>query len=323
MNISESPEIIQDVGTVLLRDILQLVIISLFFGIYAVLVLCLIYSYSQGTIISRAKSYMFAATLLMFTGAAIIWLLSMIIVIQSIQDVLLLTDNQLLENKFPKINQETSILSVIQVIIQEVVALLGNIIIVWRAQTLWKTHYIMVFLKGTFIITTVILILNSITSSIGDERLQSWEFFSGVWIQIAQWGLELILNLVATILIAYKAWEYRQSIKAYLIKNKKTQIEIMLALLVESGIVYCGLWIFLIGSQFISIDSFTNQFDVMSLFFTGIYPTIIMIAVSLNNTVEEMSGISISKVHTSIQQELRDVENLVEAERSLKKLGKK
>ena len=40
----------------------------------------------------------------------------------------------------------------------------------------------------------------------------------------------------------------------------------------------------------------------------------IMIAVSSNNTVEEMSGISIPTVHTFIQQELGDARNLVEAE---------
>ena len=40
----------------------------------------------------------------------------------------------------------------------------------------------------------------------------------------------------------------------------------------------------------------------------------IMIAVSSNNTVEEMSGISIPTVHTFIQQELGDAQNLVEAE---------
>ena len=64
---------------------------------------------------------MFAATLLMFTGAAIIWLLDIIVAIQSIQDVLLLTDNQLLENKFSKINQEIGILNVINFICQEVI----------------------------------------------------------------------------------------------------------------------------------------------------------------------------------------------------------
>ena len=64
---------------------------------------------------------MFAATLLMFTGAAIIWLLSTIQVIQSIQDVLFLTDNQPLENKFSKIDQEIDIINVIQLICQGVI----------------------------------------------------------------------------------------------------------------------------------------------------------------------------------------------------------
>ena len=64
---------------------------------------------------------MFAATLLMFIGATIIWLLNIIIVIQSIQDVLLLTDDQPLENKFSKINQEIAIINVTQLICQAIV----------------------------------------------------------------------------------------------------------------------------------------------------------------------------------------------------------
>ena len=39
-----------------------------------------------------------------------------------------------------------------------------------------------------------------------------------------------------------------------------------------------------------------------------------MIVVSSNNTVEEMSGISIPMVHTFIQQEPGDAHSLVEAE---------
>ena len=40
----------------------------------------------------------------------------------------------------------------------------------------------------------------------------------------------------------------------------------------------------------------------------------IMIVVSSNNTVAEMSGILIPTAHTSIQQELGDAHDLVEAE---------
>ena len=39
-----------------------------------------------------------------------------------------------------------------------------------------------------------------------------------------------------------------------------------------------------------------------------------MIVVCSNNTVEEMSGMSISRGHTSIQQELGDAHDLAEAE---------
>ena len=44
------------------------------------------------------------------------------------------------------------------------------------------------------------------------------------------------------------------------------------------------------------------------------FPTAIMIAVSSNNTFEEMSGVSNPRVHTSIQQAQGDVNILAEAE---------
>ena len=64
---------------------------------------------------------MFAATLLMFIAAATILLLTMIAVIYSIQDVLILTDNQLLENKFYKFNHQVGIVDIIQSICSAVI----------------------------------------------------------------------------------------------------------------------------------------------------------------------------------------------------------
>ncbi|ETW82237.1 hypothetical protein HETIRDRAFT_168813 [Heterobasidion irregulare TC 32-1] len=296
MNVSENSEIVQHVGRVILTYVIQVVITCLFFGVYFILVLYLIYLSYQGTIISRAKSYMFAATMLIFIIAAITSLITIINTIQSIQDVLVLIDNQPLEKKFSKINQRLLISGIISYFCRAIIAFLGNIIIVWRAQILWKNHYIMAFTKGIFIVTTMFTIPNYIINALGDINGQDWEFIYSRYFQIAQWGLEFILNLVVTILIAYKAWEYRQSVKAYLANNKKTQIEKILALLIDIH----GL----------SVDIF---FD-LGAFLTGIYPTIIMIVVSLNNTVEEMSRISVPIVHASIPQELGGFHDLSEAE---------
>ncbi|ETW78608.1 hypothetical protein HETIRDRAFT_324082 [Heterobasidion irregulare TC 32-1] len=315
MNVSESPKIVQHAGTVLLGNILELVIISFFSGIYTILMLCLIYLFYQGKVISRAKSYMFAITLLTFFTIAIICLYDIIDVIQTIPNLLILAENQTLENKFSKINQDIKIYNTINLSLQIVNALLGNTVIVWRAQTLWANHYIMVLLKGILIVTIIASISNCVLNSIGSIAIFDLLDYYSLYLQMIQWGLEIIMNSVVTILIAYKAWSYRQSVKTYLAKNKKTQIENILALLVESGILYCALWIALIISEFTSINGLEiDIFSSISMVFTGIYPTLIMIVVSLNSTVEEMSGISISTIHTSIQQELENTNIPAEAE---------
>ena len=56
---------------------------------------------------------MFAATMLMFIIAATTSLITIIDTIQSIQDVLVLTDNQPFEKKFSKINQKLLISGII------------------------------------------------------------------------------------------------------------------------------------------------------------------------------------------------------------------
>ncbi|KAE9400180.1 hypothetical protein BT96DRAFT_654573 [Gymnopus androsaceus JB14] len=54
------------------------------------------------------------------------------------------------------------------------------------------------------------------------------------WLSTA---LNLTVNVVATLLIAYRAWTYHQSTCAIL-RNKKTQVEAILLLMVESGAIF-------------------------------------------------------------------------------------
>ena len=63
---------------------------------------------------------MFAITLLTFLAIAIICLYNMIDNIQTIQNLLILAENQTLENKFSKINQEIKIYDIINLSLQTV-----------------------------------------------------------------------------------------------------------------------------------------------------------------------------------------------------------
>lgn len=81
--------------------------------------------------------------------------------------------------------------------------------------------------------------------------------------QLTSWAFELATNIVATSLIGYKTWyivkfrtrswsslstwhnrTYRRFIRQNIIgKNRKTSIQKILAILVESGILYCFVWV--------------------------------------------------------------------------------
>ncbi|KAJ7595402.1 hypothetical protein C8J56DRAFT_383016 [Mycena floridula] len=54
------------------------------------------------------------------------------------------------------------------------------------------------------------------------------------------------MNLVATLVITYKVWEYRSEIKSHIgdAPSMRTKVEQVLILLTESGTIYCLFWLF-------------------------------------------------------------------------------
>ncbi|KAI0706657.1 hypothetical protein C8Q76DRAFT_801054 [Earliella scabrosa] len=69
-------------------------------------------------------------------------------------------------------------------------------------------------------------------------------FFAGDRWGMAATVLSLVTNCVATLLIAYRAWQHRALVKSQLRQGcPLTRVERTLALLVESGVLYCALWV--------------------------------------------------------------------------------
>ena len=85
--------------------------------------------------------------------------------------------------------------------------------------------------------------------------------YQGIPIGISVCVLSLTTNLLATLLVGYKAWysvmqanhgltgtlttifhrQWRRHLKGYLVSG--SQVEKLLALLIESGAAYCALWV--------------------------------------------------------------------------------
>ncbi|RDX41689.1 hypothetical protein OH76DRAFT_1364096, partial [Lentinus brumalis] len=114
---------------------------------------------------------------------------------------------------------------------------IGDAIVWWRAWVLWKDHRLV-------LCTWVILLLATMNTS---EVSTIGSLFGADGWGIAAAMLSLLTNMVATLLIAYRAWEHRVLIMSHLKGcSTRSQVERTLALLVESGVLYCALWVSLL-----------------------------------------------------------------------------
>ncbi|TBU51707.1 hypothetical protein BD310DRAFT_777137, partial [Dichomitus squalens] len=56
--------------------------------------------------------------------------------------------------------------------------------------------------------------------------------------------LSLSVNLFATVIVAYKAWISRRSLRKFMVSGDMTiRMERLFSILVESGMVYCTIWV--------------------------------------------------------------------------------
>ncbi|KAL1663803.1 hypothetical protein GGF50DRAFT_127735 [Schizophyllum commune] len=98
----------------------------------------------------------------------------------------------------------------------------------------------------------------------------------------------LSTNVVATVLVGMRVWTYRRDIKVHIGPWKsKTRVERALILLLESGFVYCIIWI---ASMAIDITMGTGNlyaYRAIGISYhsiAGIYPTLIALVVALQRS---------------------------------------
>ncbi|ETW84731.1 hypothetical protein HETIRDRAFT_116888 [Heterobasidion irregulare TC 32-1] len=176
--------------------------------------------------------------------------------------------------------------------------MLSDMIVVWRAWTLCSEN-------RKLMVGPLLTLLGSIATAIASMGVQTKVLLKGSIrlgqvagaLQYASWALSLATNLATTSLIGYKAWKHRQSIKDNLGQgNSRTKVEKIMALLVESGGIYCIFWITLLVTNFVTIRVFGRPHSVTDVIvpnavqLAGIYPTVILVLVSLEKTIWDSRG---------------------------------
>jgi len=112
--------------------------------------------------------------------------------------------------------------------------------------------------------------------------------------ELMSWAFSFVTNATCTILIGYKAWHHRRSIKSLNVVGspRRMSADKMLSILVESGFIYCLFWL----SQlilFFDIDRRKPMIYVYEVFssmgdqISGMYPTLIIVIVNVHQTIWE------------------------------------
>ncbi|ETW83624.1 hypothetical protein HETIRDRAFT_241657, partial [Heterobasidion irregulare TC 32-1] len=115
---------------------------------------------------------------------------------------------------------------------------LSDAIVVWRAWALWSGNRIITIgLICLLAVTASTLLSIFFTDVIHGSRV-------GGIVQRTSWLTAFMTNVVVTSLVAYKAWKHRQFIKSQFGSgSKRTNTEKILILLIESGVLYCLVWV--------------------------------------------------------------------------------
>ncbi|KAE9398621.1 hypothetical protein BT96DRAFT_940013 [Gymnopus androsaceus JB14] len=110
--------------------------------------------------------------------------------------------------------------------------------IVWRAWALWIENRLVKWTLFIILLADidglVITIADAVVDNDGSTNSTTLNTVTLDWLSTA---LNLTVNIVATLLIAYQAWSYYCSTHA-IFRNKKTQVEAILLLMVESGAIF-------------------------------------------------------------------------------------
>ncbi|KAH9004434.1 hypothetical protein EDB86DRAFT_1941544 [Lactarius hatsudake] len=250
------------------------------YGVYIVLYVTSVHILiKRGFTSCRPRMIMFGITTLMFALAIVALVLRTTLGFQEMQWFL----------GFPSANtwsdERFLVVTLVEATITRLMYILSDIVCTWRAVVLWN--------RDKRIIVILLLLIFGTAAAAGCElRLSNPVFPSGESSlagdvgPLIMVGPTLATNLVSTGLIAWKAWQRRVEVKKHLGEaSRSVRVERVFALLVESGFIYCCVWIvYLISAlDLIPVPGFAVMDDVL-LFVSGLYPTLIIILVAMQKS---------------------------------------
>ncbi|KAH9052658.1 hypothetical protein EDB87DRAFT_1816244 [Lactarius vividus] len=320
-NIMVSENVFHQRGITLLYRTSNLMIQSLLYGIYASLIPVSVYIMIQKGLRSLSQKVLFGVIIFMFSLSTAYLAVSIADLITTIKTWYLVVD--LSESAGTRSPLET--LLVLFNSLAPINYSLTDGVVVWRAwiicrdesRKLLRAPIVMLVLTILGVLATIgVRIFINIDPVNRDKgRLaDTIDVFQEI-----TFVSSLITNVLGTGIISLKAWRYRRWIVADLkrVVNKRTKAERVMALLVESGVLYVFSGAMLVASSLIRLPGshyiLESLYSQAAVHLAGMYPVIIVIVVNRETSMDNtLFNSTLPVIITDLQQassQLRAREN--------------
>ncbi|KAJ8073407.1 hypothetical protein PM082_011683 [Marasmius tenuissimus] len=249
----------------------------LFFGIHALLFFISTFLlFQKGIRVVRARIYLLALTTVMFLASLGVVIIDMLMCLRQTSSYGL---------NAPSTRELNMDLRLASNVLMRLNFLLGDIIVVWRTWVIWSHNLPVRMLLAACMLGTIGAVIgNGAKAALDLVRETPAPNTYSLVLTLPPF----ITNLVATTLVAVKVWDYRKTIKSNMTSattRSTNRTEQVLILLVESGFVYCAVWLLILIAGFDVMTSANNILILgIAVSLTGIYPTFIVIMVSLEKS---------------------------------------
>ncbi|KAI0643437.1 hypothetical protein C8Q79DRAFT_1012717 [Trametes meyenii] len=241
------------------------------------------------------------AVFVMFGMALALWMIDIHDVISEMDATLRPGPSATLADAYSAHSAHSHIFAAVEDILYAYLTNIGDAIIIWRAFALWAQTPARLVL-----VVPLLFFLGSVAMSISITycATRGADITLGAFshppfcrnVQTASYSMTLATTGVATLLIAYKAWEYRRiHFEAFGTLSRQTRAQKILAMLVESGVLYMLFFLVQVVGSLGSINDSIDRhpsiafgftvYDYMSSLIVGMYPTIVVLLVHSKHSV--------------------------------------
>ncbi|KAI9508219.1 hypothetical protein F5148DRAFT_980146 [Russula earlei] len=284
-------------GSVLLYRVISIIFQTLFYGIYLCLVPISVYVMMSKGLKVRSRKLLFGMTTIMFVLSSIYWISSVVVTFMVIDAWFSELD--------PATHQAPDWLPMFSAVLL-VNYTLADVVVVWRAWVLCSEQH-----RAILIAPVVCLVLNALSYLITvavragllitPEDVRIHRNLAQVIdvMQVADLGLSLLTNILATAIIGVKAWKYRQVlVKGGPYSQTRTPAGKLMALLIESGVLYVLIGLTIFASLFIPLP-FQTLGDILvpvGVQLAGMYPIAVLLLMDQNYSFDTTTYISSGSV---------------------------